>query len=69
MGIGNIEENTKELMKYRDPQTPVCVIESGTTENERIITGTLETISKKEINPPALVVIGDVVDVYKEMYK
>ena len=69
MGIGNIEENTKELMKYRDPKTPVCVIESGTTEKERIITGTLENISKKEINPPALVVIGDVVDVYKEMYK
>ena len=68
MGIGNIKENTEELMKYRDPKTPVCVIESGTTENERIITGTLENISEKEIKPPALVVIGDVVDVYKEMY-
>ncbi len=69
MGIGNIKENTAELMRYRDPKTPVCVIESGTTENERIITGTLENISQKKINPPALLVIGDVVDIYKEIYE
>lgn len=69
MGIGNIKENTEELMKYRDPKTPVCVIESGTTKEEHIITGTLENISEKKIKPPALVVIGDVVNIYKEMYE
>ncbi|MCK9151639.1 uroporphyrinogen-III C-methyltransferase [Methanobacterium alcaliphilum] len=67
MGIGQIEENTREMMKYRDPKTPVCVIESGTTPQEKIITGTLDNISKKDITPPALLVIGKVVDVYKEM--
>ena len=67
MGIGQIEENTREMMKYRDPKTPVCVIESGTTPEERIITGTLEDISKKEIIPPAILIVGNVVDVYKKM--
>jgi uroporphyrin-III C-methyltransferase len=69
MGIGNIKENTVEMMKYRDPKTPVCVIEKGTTADERIITGTLENISQKDINPPALLVVGNVVDVYQEMKK
>ena len=69
MGIGQIAENTQEMMKYRDPETPVCVIEKGTTPEERIITGTLENISKKDINPPALLIVGNVVDVYKKMKK
>ncbi len=67
MGIGNLAENTTEIMKYKDPSTPVCVIEKGTMEGQRIITGTLENITKKDIKPPALVVIGHVVDIYKEI--
>lgn len=67
MGIGNLAENTAEIMKYKDPDTPVCVIENGTMENQKIITGTLKNIAEKDINPPALVVIGHVVDVFKEI--
>jgi len=67
MGIGNLKDNISEIMKYKDPETPVCVIENGTMENERIITGTLENITEKDIKPPALVVIGHVVDVFKEI--
>ena len=67
MGIGNLAENISEIMKYKDPDTPVCVIENGTMENERIITGTLENITEKDINPPALVVIGHVVSIFKEI--
>jgi len=65
MGVGRMEENIRELMKYKDPKTPVCVIENGTMENQKIITGTLENINKQDINPPALVVVGHVVDVFK----
>jgi len=67
MGIGNLKENISEIMKNKDPETPVCVIENGTMENERIITGTLKNIIERDINPPALVVIGHVVDVFKEI--
>ncbi|OWT33174.1 uroporphyrinogen-III C-methyltransferase [Methanobrevibacter sp. 87.7] len=67
MGIGNIKENTTEIMKYRDPKTPVCVIESGTLPNERVIFGTLDNIAEKEINTPAILIIGNVIDVFKDM--
>jgi uroporphyrin-III C-methyltransferase len=69
MGIGQIKENTQEMMKYRDPKTPVCVIENGTTPKERIVIGTLDNISEKEINTPAILIIGNVVDVYQKMKK
>jgi uroporphyrin-III C-methyltransferase len=66
MGVGRLEENIRELMKYKHPETPVCVIENGTLTNQRIITGTLENITEKHINPPALVIVGHVVDVFKK---
>ncbi|MDD3984841.1 MAG: uroporphyrinogen-III C-methyltransferase [Methanobacterium sp.] len=66
MGIGLLEENTKEIMKYKDAKTPVCVIENGTLPNQRIITGTLENITQNHINTPAIVIIGKVVDIFKE---
>ena len=68
MGIGNIKENTHEIMKYRAPDTPVCVIESGTLPKERVVFGTLEDISTKEINTPAILIIGEVVNLYKDIY-
>ncbi|MDO5849522.1 MAG: uroporphyrinogen-III C-methyltransferase [Methanobrevibacter sp.] len=68
MGIGNIKENTAEIMKHRSPDTPVCAIEKGTLPGENIIFGTLEDISTKKISPPAILIIGDVVGLYKEIY-
>ena len=69
MGIGNIEQNTAEIMKYRSPNTPVCVIESGTLPDEKVIFGTLKNISEKQINTPAILIIGDVVNLYKDIYE
>jgi uroporphyrin-III C-methyltransferase len=68
MGIGNIKENTAEIMKYRDKDTPVCAIESGTLPDENVIFGTLENISEKEIKTPAILIIGEVVKLYKDIY-
>ncbi|MDR2874190.1 MAG: uroporphyrinogen-III C-methyltransferase [Methanobrevibacter sp.] len=69
MSVGKIKENTEALMKYRSNDTPVCVIENGTLPNERIIFGTLKDIGDKKINTPAILVIGEVVDIYKKIYK
>ncbi|MCQ2970025.1 MAG: uroporphyrinogen-III C-methyltransferase [archaeon] len=68
MGIGNIRENTAEIMKYRSADTPVCAIESGTLANQNLVFGTLGDISNKKINTPAILVIGDVVSMYKDIY-
>ena len=69
MGVGHLKENIDEIMKYKDPETPVCVIEKGTMPDEKIIIGTLENITQKAINPPALVIIGDVVNVFQDIQK
>lgn len=67
MGVGHLEENIQKIMEHKDPQTPVCVIEKGTTPDERMVLGTLENIAQKDIKPPALVIIGPVVDVYQSL--
>lgn len=66
MGIKNLGLIASELIKYgKNPNTPAAVIEKGTTGNQKTITGVLGTIKQtaeeKNINPPAVVVIGDVV--------
>ena len=68
MGIGNIRENTAEIMKSRSPDTPVCAIESGTLPEERLVFGTLENIADKQINTPAILIIGEVVRMYEDIY-
>jgi uroporphyrin-III C-methyltransferase len=68
MGIGNIKSNTEEIMKYRESDTPCCVIESGTLPEEKVIFGTLKDIAEKEIHTPAILVIGNVINVYKKIY-
>lgn len=67
MGIGKLEVNVQEIMKYKSPETPVCIIEKGTMPGQRIVTGTLRNITQKDIKPPALVIIGPVVDVYNDI--
>jgi len=48
-----------------DPATPAAVIENGTRAGQRVITGTLETLSDKsaaaDIKSPALIIVGSVV--------
>jgi uroporphyrin-III C-methyltransferase/precorrin-2 dehydrogenase/sirohydrochlorin ferrochelatase len=48
-----------------DPATPAAIIENGTRAGQRVITGTLETLTDKteqaEIKSPALIIIGSVV--------
>ena len=66
MGVGNLKANINEIMKYKKSDTPVCVIENGTMPQERVVLGTLEDITEKEITPPALVIVGNVVDIYKK---
>ena len=65
MGIGQLEQISGDLLKAgMKPDTSVAIVENGTTEKQRIIRGTLGTISsiatKAEVRPPAVIVIGKV---------
>ncbi|MDI6888591.1 MAG: uroporphyrinogen-III C-methyltransferase [Methanocellales archaeon] len=66
MGVKRLEHNVNALMAHgKDPETPVAVIEKGTTKGQKVTTGTLRNIveiaKKANVKPPAIVVVGDVV--------
>lgn len=67
MGVKTLKKNCEKLIEYgMNKNTPISVIENGTKENQRVVFGTLETIAYnceiKQIKPPSIIVIGDVVN-------
>ncbi len=66
MGVNNLPKIVPQLLKTRPETTPVAIIEKGTTEEQRIILGTLGNIVEKarehKIKPPAVTVVGEVVN-------
>ncbi|EGQ25230.1 multifunctional enzyme siroheme synthase CysG [Sporosarcina newyorkensis 2681] len=72
MSVGNVDHITKSLIKNgKSETTPVAVIEWGTTENQRTITGNLATIAQEiqahQISNPSMILVGDVVKVREEI--
>lgn len=66
MGLKNIETIASLLIQGgRVPETPVAVIMSATTPQERIFIGQLQNIAedakREQFEAPALIVIGDIV--------
>ena len=66
MGVCKFKEIINKLLECQyDPDTPIAIIESGTTPAQKIRTGTLgtiiENIEKDAIHTPALLVVGEVV--------
>ncbi|HJW18967.1 MAG TPA: uroporphyrinogen-III C-methyltransferase [Candidatus Nitrosotalea sp.] len=67
MGLSRLDIISKKLISGGlSKNTPVAVIQNGTTDEHRMIKGTLLNISKKvneaKIKPPAIVVVGKVVN-------
>ncbi|MFB3161675.1 uroporphyrinogen-III C-methyltransferase [Neobacillus sp. 179-J 1A1 HS] len=66
MGITNLSYICEELMKHgKNENTPVAIIQQGTTLAQRTVTGTLSSIvsvvEKEGIQNPAMVIVGEVV--------
>jgi uroporphyrinogen III methyltransferase/synthase len=66
MGVHNIEAIVRNLLAAgRSPTTPAAMIQMAYSENERVVTGTLESIvaevRRANIEPPATLVVGEVV--------
>lgn len=74
MGIKRLKDNVKALMDGgKSPDTPVAIIEKGTTSDERVTVGTLGTIvgiaKERNVEAPAIIVIGDVVKMHGVLEK
>ncbi len=66
MGMGHLREISEKLIVHgRSPDTPVAVVEWGTTSKQEVAVGTLLNISnvvkEAQLQPPAVIVVGDVV--------
>lgn len=72
MGLSRLRQISDQLIeKGKDAHTPAAVIASGTTARQRCVTGELGRIAaiseKADIQPPAILVVGDVVSLKKEI--
>lgn len=65
MGIKKFPEIIALFKKHRGKEEPISLIQNGSMDTERSVTGKLESIlrvqEKEQIGPPALIVIGKVV--------
>jgi uroporphyrin-III C-methyltransferase len=65
MGLHKVQEIMTHFARCGRDETPVAVIQNGTTAGQRIVVGTVLTISERVkqagIGAPALIVVGDVV--------
>jgi uroporphyrin-III C-methyltransferase len=70
MGLHNLDKITKKLIEIGKPKEfPIAVISKGTTKDEKTVIGTLEDIYEKAKNlpTPALIVVGEVVNLHKDL--
>lgn len=66
MGLSSLQKITEGFVAHgADPATPAAVVENGTREGQRVITGTLASLAGKtaqaDIRSPALIIVGSVV--------
>ena len=66
MGLSSLGTITQEFLDHgADPATPAALIENGTRADQRVITGTLESLAglsaAAKIKSPALIIVGSVV--------
>ncbi|MFC9547833.1 uroporphyrinogen-III C-methyltransferase [Streptomyces sp. NPDC056956] len=68
MGVDKIGRIAEALIEHgKSPDTPVALVQEGTTAAQRRVDATLatvgETVVREEVRPPAVIVIGEVVGV------
>lgn len=66
MGLGTLPDIAKQLVHNgRAAETPVAVIERGTTAQQRVVLGNLENIAarvqEQKVESPSLIIVGEVV--------
>lgn len=70
MGVSHLPEIVQELLKRGwAEELPAAIIERGTTPQQRVLVGTLETIAglAQAVEPPATLVVGEVVGLRSEL--
>lgn len=65
MGMSKLNQIVSIFQQFEKGDVPTAIIQNGTTENEKIGLGTIdsiqEVVSQKQLSSPAIIVIGEVV--------
>lgn len=72
MGLGALSEIAKQLIKHGMPASmPAAIIEKGTSSQQKVIAGTLETlpdlVRALNLKSPSLIIVGQVVALNKRL--
>ena len=72
MGLSSLDAISRGFLRNgADPATPAAVIENGTRNGQRVITGTLESLlgkaSMARVKSPALIIVGSVVSLREKL--
>ena len=72
MGLIGLEQICQSLIAHGSPsELPIALIQQGTTDNQKVITGTLGTlpalVAKEAIKAPTIIIIGTVVSLHDKL--
>jgi uroporphyrin-III C-methyltransferase/precorrin-2 dehydrogenase/sirohydrochlorin ferrochelatase len=72
MGLTGLPIICEQLVKHGlAATTPIAMVQSATTPQQKVVTGTLEDIQQKakaaDIRPPALIIVGSVVSLHEKL--
>jgi len=70
MGLHNLEKISSKLIEIgKSKDFPIAVISKGTMKDQEVVISTLENITKdaKDLTTPALIVVGNVVKLRKQL--
>ncbi|MBE1299872.1 MAG: uroporphyrinogen-III C-methyltransferase [Alteromonadaceae bacterium] len=72
MGLTGLTIICEQLQKHGMPSdSHIAIVENATSEKQRVVTGTLESIVDKaqvaEIRPPSLIIVGSVVSLHESL--
>jgi uroporphyrin-III C-methyltransferase/precorrin-2 dehydrogenase/sirohydrochlorin ferrochelatase len=72
MGLVGLPVLCRELIAHGLPsETPAAIVQQGTTQTQRVLTATLETLpdltALAHLSPPTLIIIGEVVKLHQKL--
>jgi uroporphyrin-III C-methyltransferase/precorrin-2 dehydrogenase/sirohydrochlorin ferrochelatase len=72
MGLVGLKDICESLIAHgRSPQTPVALIEKGTTQEQRVfvsdLTSIANVVAEKDVHAPTLFIVGEVVQLHESL--
>jgi uroporphyrin-III C-methyltransferase/precorrin-2 dehydrogenase/sirohydrochlorin ferrochelatase len=72
MGLLGLPRLCRELIDHGlPPSTPAAIVQQGTTANQKVVVGNLETLpaltAQAHLKPPTLIIVGSVVKLHEKL--